>query len=157
MNSLRFIALPTQTVSALQNGRADANHQPPERRISDGDGVPCRHCLTDVAEGEPYLILAYRPFPEPQPYAEVGPIFLHAEPCRRYAETAEMPPMLARRDRFIIRGYNEQDRIIYGTGQVVDVQDLIEAAAGLLEQPEVRYLHVRSATNNCYQCRIESA
>ena len=26
---------------------------------------------------------------------------------------------------------------------------------GLLERPEVAYLLLRSATNNCYQCRIE--
>jgi hypothetical protein len=73
-----FKALPTETVRALQAGAADAYGMPPERKISDGDGVPCRHCLKNVGAGEPYLVLAYRPFPELQPYAETGPIFLHA-------------------------------------------------------------------------------
>ncbi len=60
---------------------------PPERRTSNGVGVPCRHCLRNVEAGRDYLILAYRPFPALQPYAETGPIFLHAEPCERALET----------------------------------------------------------------------
>ena len=67
----------------------DAHGQKPEKQISDGDGVPCRHCLTRVAKGEPYLVLAYRPFPRDQPYAETGPIFLHAEPCPRFEEDGD--------------------------------------------------------------------
>ncbi len=70
MTGLRFIALDTETVRALQAGAVDANGQTPERRVSDGSGVPCRHCLSDVAAGEPFLILAHRPFPEAQPYTK---------------------------------------------------------------------------------------
>ena len=55
----------------------------------------------------------------------------------------------------LIRGYGADDRIVYGTGQVVATAELATAAAQLLERPEVAYLHVRSASNNCYQCRIE--
>ena len=73
---LRYVALPTEDVRALQRGGPDAYGMVPERRVSDGDGVPCRHCLKNVAAGKDYLILAYRPFPELQPYAETGPIFL---------------------------------------------------------------------------------
>ena len=51
----------------------DANGLP-ERHVSEGTG-PCRHCLGEIAGSAPYLILAHRPFPKPQPYAEVGPIF----------------------------------------------------------------------------------
>ena len=64
---IRFVALPTEEVIALQSGGLDAHGQRPERQISDGEGVPCRHCLTRVAMGEPYLVLAYRPFPSDQP------------------------------------------------------------------------------------------
>lgn len=78
MTDLRFVAMPTETARSLQAGRGDANGQRPERHLSDGAGVDCRHCLRDVPAGEAYLILAYRPFPEAQPYAELGPIFLHA-------------------------------------------------------------------------------
>lgn len=157
MNSIYFSAMPTAVARAFQAGGLDANGQLPERHISDGDGIPCRHCLQDVAAGEPYLILAYRPFPAAQPYAELGPIFLHAEACERYPEHAELPPVVARSERLLLRGYNAHNRIVYGTGQIVPSAMIPTAAAELLQRPEVAYIHVRSATNNCYSCRIECA
>ena len=56
--TIRFESLPTDAVRALQAGGPDAYGNAPERRISNGNGVPCRHCLKYVAEGEPYLIVA---------------------------------------------------------------------------------------------------
>jgi hypothetical protein len=152
-----FKAMPTAEARHFQSGGADANGQTPERHVSDGDGVPCRHCLEDVAKGEGYLILAYRPFPGPQPYAETGPIFLHAEPCERAADAHHIPPPLARRKAHLIKGYGANDRIVYGTGQVVASADLEIAAADILARPDVAYVHVRSALNNCYTCRIDRA
>lgn len=155
MANLRFIALPTDAVRAAQAGAADANGQPPERHVSDGSGNPCRHCLTDIVEDAPFLILAWRPFGAAQPYAETGPVFLHAETCERYAETAVAPDMLLKRDRFLVRGYGDDDRIVYGSGQIVTSADLTRAASALLDRREIAYLHVRSGAYNCYQCRIE--
>jgi hypothetical protein len=154
--SIRFVALETAPVRALQAGGPDANAQAPERHISPGDGIPCRHCLTSVASGEPYLILAFRPFPAPQPYAEQGPIFLHADACRRYEPSAHVPDMLAS-PRYIVRGYDRADRIVYGGGRIVETSDIPSAARAMLEDARIAYLHVRSASNNCYQCRIERA
>ena len=65
--TLLYSGMPSDLAAAYRAGAPDANGQAPERRISDGDGVPCRHCLENVAAGEPYLVLAYRPFPAPQP------------------------------------------------------------------------------------------
>lgn len=155
MTNLRFIALDSDTVRALQAGAADANDQEPEHQVSDGGGNPCRHCLADIAEGAPFLVLAHRPFPAAQPYAEVGPIFLHAEDCPRYDETAGPPAMFTEREAVLIRGYGKDDRIVYGSGQVVPTEEIEASAAKLLQLPEIIYLHVRSASNNCYQCRVE--
>ncbi len=155
MTELNFVALATETVRALQAGSPDANGQAPERQVSDGSGLPCRHGLSDIAAGEPFLILAHRPFPESQPYAETGPIFLHAEPCERHGESAEVPALFLSRAQALIRGYGADDRIVYGTGQVVPSAEIAAVARDLLAAPEVAYLHLRSASNNCYQCRIE--
>ncbi len=155
MTELRFIALDTETVRALQAGNPDANGRVPERQVSDGSGVPCRHCLNDVAAGAPFLVLAHRPFPEAQPYAETGPIFIHAEACDRHAEGHDVPALFLSRERLLIRGYGGEDRIVYGTGQVVPSAEIGAVARSLLAAPEVAYLHLRSASNNCYQCRIE--
>ena len=157
MTQIRFMAMPTDIARAYQSGEPDAYGRVPEKRVSDGDGVPCRHCLTDVAAGEEYLILAHRPFPDVQPYAETGPIFLHAGPCQRHPEAVETPDMFLDREQYLMRGYGADDRILYGTGQIVPTTDLSAAAAGLLENPDVAYVHLRSASNNCFQCRIERA
>ena len=157
MSAVRYVSMPTEVAAAYWAGGPDANGQRPEVHVSDGGGVPCRHCQQDVAEGEPYLILAHRPFPEAQPYAEVGPIFLHAEPCARYPETGETPAMFLRRESYLVKGYDAEDRIVYGTGQIVPPQEMNRAAARMFEREDVRYVHVRSAQNNCFSCRIERA
>jgi hypothetical protein len=151
---VRFIALETELAARLQAGGPDANGQPPERQVATASGLPCRHCLADIQAGEPYLILAHRPFPAPQPYAELGPIFLHAEPCRRGGGTDEIPTFLDSPE-YIVRGYGSDHRIVYGTGRVAPTRSIPTVAAEMLSDPRVAYVHVRSATNNCYHCRIE--
>jgi hypothetical protein len=155
--AIRFTALPTDNVRALQRGGPDAYGFTPERKISDGDGVPCRHCLRNVRAGESYLILAYRPFSELQPYAETGPIFLHAEPCQRAEESDVLPELFRPTPDYILRGYGHDDRIVYGTGAVIPTSEVAARAEELFQRGDVAYVHMRSARNNCYQLRIERA
>ena len=147
-------ALLTDAVRALQAGGPDANGMPPERSVSDGAGNPCRHCLRPIPEGAPMLVLAYRPFPAPQPYAEIGPIFLCADPCERW-EGEGLPPIAHTSPDYLVKGYTGTDRIRYGTGAVVPVTELPARAEALLARGDIAYLHVRSARNNCYQFRID--
>jgi hypothetical protein len=151
---MRFVPIPTATARALQAGGPDANGQTPEQTVSDGGGNPCRHCLTMIPKGAAMLVLAHRPFPAPQPYAEVGPIFLCADPCAAGGGT-DLPEMLASPD-YIVRGYGADDRIVYGTGAVTPTPQIAARAAALLADPRVAYVHVRSARNTCFQVRIEA-
>lgn len=155
--NIKYVAMETKDARALQAGAADANGMAPERHISDGDGVPCRHCLRNVEKGAPCLVLAWRPFPAPQPYAEVGPIFLHAEPCERAPLAETLPEFFRASPDWIVRGYGLNNRIVYGTGSVVKSPEVNGRAQAIFEDPQVAYLHMRSARNNCFQCRIERA
>ncbi len=150
---MRYVAIPTGLARAYQSGGPDANGQVPERMISDGGGNPCRHCLKMIPHGAEMLVLAHRPFPAPQPYAEIGPIFLCASPCDA-GGGADLPEILASPD-YILRGYGTDDRIVYGTGRVIATEAIPAGATALLADPRVAYLHVRSARNNCFQCRID--
>lgn len=150
---MRFVPIPTGTVRAYQSGAPDANGQTPERHVSDGGGNPCRHCLRMIPKGAGMLVLAHRPFPAPQPYAEVGPIFLCAETCAPGAGRV-LPEMLSSPD-YILRGYGADERIVYGTGAVTPTARIAARAADLLADPRVAYVHVRSARNNCFQVRVE--
>lgn len=153
--TLRFIALPTEIARAYQAGAPDAYGAPPEHTQASGSANPCRHCLRPVPEGAGMLILAHRPFPAPQPYAETGPIFLCADTCVQ-GGGPDLPEILSAPD-YILRGYGADDRIVYGTGAVTPTALIPTRAAALLADPRVAYVHVRSARNNCYQCRIERA
>ncbi len=151
---VEFVALETKLVRRLQAGEPDANGQEPERQISSGGGTPCRHCLQQVEAGEEFLILSHRPFPNAQPYAEQGPIFLHARACGRHTCDGAVPAMLES-PQYIVRGYNAEDRIVYGTGKIVPTGEIPHAAQAMFDDEKIAYAHVRSAANNCYQCRID--
>ncbi|WFU49650.1 DUF1203 domain-containing protein [Sinorhizobium terangae] len=148
--------MPHNHAERLRGSALDAYGNQPERRISDGDGIPCRYCLRNVDRGEPYLVLAYRPFASAQAYAETGPIFLHADECTGH-DGQSLPPILAASKEYLLRGYGGDDRIVYGTGGVIAAERLTERAEELLARTDVDYVHVRSAKYNCYQCRIEIA
>ncbi|MFK7834656.1 MAG: DUF1203 domain-containing protein [Sulfitobacter sp.] len=151
---MHFTALSTASVRALQSGASDAYGAAPERHISDGDGNPCRHCLRDVPTGAEMLILAHRPFEGVHPYAETGPIFLCAAPCPR-GGGEKVPAILTTSPDYLLKGYSADDRIVYGTGAIVSSDEIAGYAAKVFEDDRVTYIHVRSARNNCYQCRID--
>jgi hypothetical protein len=147
--------IPTEAARQLLAGGLDANGQPALRRPAQGKANPCRHCLQLIAEGEEKLVLSYRPFGHPQPYAETGPIFLHAHQCPRY-EAGSFPPWFAWLTPAIVRGYGQDDWILYETGEVVAGTELHATCEQILSRPEVAYAHVRSRFN-CFQCRVDRA
>jgi len=157
MNRFQIHAMPTNQVRAYQRGGKDANGMVPEHHVSDGVGNPCRHCLQTIEKGADMLVLAYRPFAKPQPYAEIGPIFLHGSECQRYDLPYAFPEIFNRHDAVLVRGYGNDDRIQYQAAQIVPVNELNTQCTNMLSNPNVAYLHVRSKQYNCYQCRIERA
>ena len=101
------------------------------------------------------LVLAHRPFKTVQPYAEVGPIFICAHPCERPPDTSELPDILKTSPDYLIKGYDHDERIVYGTGAVVAQAALSDQVDRILSSPRVTFVHIRSARNNCYQVRAE--
>lgn len=151
---LNFEAIPTIDARNAQNGQPDANGQLPEHAISDGQGNPCRHCLTNIPKDAPMLILGYRPFPARQPYAELGPIFLCAGQCGRHKDSEFLPDIFKNTDNYLIRGYDAQDRIVYGSGQVTKTDLIQQAIKNGFTNSRIDYFHMRSASNNCFQAKV---
>ena len=152
---LAIRGLPTDVVERLRAGGPDAHGQPPLVRRAEGVANPCRHCLALFAEGEDKLVLAYRPFDALQPYAETGPIFLHRRPCARY-ESGALPGWFAFLDPALVRGYDGRNWIRYDTGRVVRGAEIAEQCAGILADPSIAFVDVRSKYG-CFQCRVERA
>lgn len=156
MSKLAFVPLPPEVVTHYRAGGLDANGRPPEPCISNGDGNPCRACLCDIAYGEPMLIVGHKPFASRQPYAETGPVFLHAKACEPPAQASAVPPVIAERDQFLIRGYSADERIVEHTGALIKTEDLEVACQTLFQRDTVAFIHIRSATNGCFQCRVDN-
>lgn len=151
--TLKVTGIATNQCEAIWRGGLDANGQLPQRQTATGGKNPCRHCLSLIPEGEPLLVLGYRPFAEVQPYAETGPIFLHATPCKRY-ESDALPVWFQYLDPAVVRGYDEKDWIRYDTGQIVRGEDITQTCEKILGDKTVAYVHVRSKFN-CFQCRVD--
>lgn len=150
----RFTALPTDLVKAYRNGAPDAHGNPPEHHVSTGTGNPCRHCLKNIPEGAPMLILTHKPFEGKHPYTEVGPIFLCADDCPS-GDAQTVPEILQTSPNYLLKGYSADDRIVYGTGETVPVSAMDAHLDAVFSNPKVAYIHARSARNNCYQLRID--
>jgi hypothetical protein len=152
---LSIVGISSEYVEVIRRGGTDANGQPALRRIAEGVANPCRHCLGLIAEGDEKLVLAYRPFDALQPYAETGPIFLHARGCARY-QGSDLPGWFAFMDPAIVRGYGRDHWIRYETGDVVPGAGIAAACRRILADAAVAYVHVRSKYN-CFQCRVDRA
>lgn len=160
--TVKFLPYDARFVHLVRAGGPDAYGNPAERVISDGGGNPCRNCLDEVPKGAQMLIVAARPFDKLQPYAETGPIFLCAE-CVPYAAPKEsqksgnggLPPVLAHRAEVLLKGYSKEQRIVYGTGKIVQQADILAYCASVFEDKQVAFIDARSAVNNCFTVRIQ--
>ncbi|KXF91006.1 DUF1203 domain-containing protein [Phaeobacter inhibens] len=154
---LEFHALPSEVVETIHRTGLVSYGDPVERHPSaEEGGMPCRHCLQNVPAGKPFLALAHRPFQGRNPFTETGLIYLCAEPCAR-ATPAPTSPQVLQAEAYILRGYSPEERIIYGTGAVTPRRQLVDYAAELLNCPDIAFVDLRSASNNCFLCRIRRA
>lgn len=147
--------LNTRTVDLLRAGGLDANQQEAVRVAADGSPSPCRHCLDLIESGADMLVLAHRPFDSVQPWAEIGPIFLHSEGCPRY-RSPDAPVWSRIADQALVRGYAANDVIRYDTGRIVPGSEIDAASRQILEDESVAYVHVRSKFN-CFLWRVDRA
>jgi hypothetical protein len=150
-SNFRIVPLATQVAEAAR--RAAASGAPDHAVIiaDSPSAFPCRHCLQWANPGERVILFPYASVPPGHPYSESGPIFVHAEPCERYAATEEYPADF-RKGR-VFRAYNEDyDMIDAEVANGAEPEAVIEK---LLKNPETALLHARSVTRGCYTFGIE--
>ena len=111
---------------------------------------PCRSCLRISKEPEDLIVLSYRPLEDTNPYAEIGPIFVHAHACEPYRERAFPPDFLER--ELVVRAYSHDGRI---ADAVVAAPGEAEAAAArFFEHDDVAEVHVRTRAYTCFTFKI---
>jgi hypothetical protein len=146
-----IVPLPSEVADAARRA-SDASA--PDHAVVTADsatGYPCRHCLRWAKPGERMILFPFAAIPPGHPYSETGPIFVHKQPCERYAVTGEYP--LDFRSGRVFRAYNsEYDMIDAKPVNGGEPEVVIET---LLQNPQTAFVDARSADRGCYTFRIE--
>lgn len=144
--------IPPEWLEAVRRDGADDAGERFEPFAAEEDGTPLRCCLREARAGERLALAAYRPDGTAGAYREIGPVFVHAEPCGGYAERDTYPAAFRHR-RQVLRAYDT-------TGRITDalVVEGIHAETGieqLLAGPDVATVHSRNVLYGCYMFTID--
>ncbi|MEM7094797.1 MAG: DUF1203 domain-containing protein [Actinomycetota bacterium] len=139
----------TELAAALERG-VDPAGNPIESFVDEDGGWPMRCCLRDSSPGDRIAIISWTPFPWTGPYAETGPIVVHATPGCSPSTADTLPADLDQRP-MVLRPYGHDRRIAYHrVRHVAADQGVAEQAAALLELDDVDFVHGRNLTGGCY-------
>lgn len=153
----------TLIVSAIDPVRLAAIRE----RGMDGDGNPVvafpaegwepLRCFLTIAEpGHPIALIAYSPLTTRSPWTETGPVFICATECAGYSAVTELPAR-QRTGPKILRTYRADGSLNYEHITLVGKGDDIEVPlAGLLDQPDVAFVHVRALLAQCFAYSVSA-
>jgi len=96
-------SLPVNLGARLLAAGVDDAGTPLEAHEDPDGGAPLRCCLRDSRPGERLVLAAVTPPGPRDAYREVGPVFLHAQPCAGPLD--EVPPFWSTR-RQVLRTYD---------------------------------------------------
>ena len=149
--TFRISPLPMDFASRIRHDMKDVfGHALTVRR--DASRHQCRACLRLTEPAEGCILLSYAPFASDQPYAEVGPIFIHERDCRFEGDADAYPVEFPRADA-VLRAYNAGDEI--EDAELVGNRPVEDVIARLFENPRVAYLHARNSAYGCFMFRID--
>ena len=155
MLPIRIVAIPTEVAEKVRTTlRAPVYGFPAHAELATDD-APCRHCLrTIVANKHHRILFTYDRFAGVESLPQPGPIYVHADTCRRYSADAGFPEELRGSPR-TIEAYARGRRLV-AQEYVADGKFEL-AIEKLFAHSEVDYLQVHSTTAGCFTFRIERA
>jgi hypothetical protein len=152
--ALKVSALPAPTLDRIRDRGIDDFGNPLVTSINqEAGGTPLRCCLQEAAVGEEVSLLAWCPAPKPGPYAETGPVFVHAGSCPGWSGSG-YPEGFRHRSQ-LLRAYNEAGWAV--DNQLIQGQDAEVALQSLLTRPDVAYVHSRNPMAGCYMFAVTAA
>jgi hypothetical protein len=150
--TLIYEAIPAPELARIRAAGRDEAGNPLVVRTAAEGGSPLRCCLREIRPGERVLLIAYTPPGTAGPYAERGPVFIHAEPCAGHPTPREYPPELSHR-RQVVRAYDRDGRIADGV-LVDDGRHAVSVIHELLDRPEIEVVHLRNVGYGCYNFAV---
>jgi hypothetical protein len=150
--SFRVTALDADELDEIRSRGVDAFGNAISISVDEEGGAPVRCCLTEAQPGERIALIAHRPFGSGGPFAEVGPVYVHAERCPGYQERHAYPAGFRHRAQ-VFRAYGHDGTIV--DAEMAAGDDAEDAIGRLLARPEVAFLHSRNVLYGCYMFAIE--
>lgn len=145
-------ALPPERLETIRQTGCDDGGNNGLRHLTAEGGEPLRCCLRIAEANEVLVLIAYRPFERPGPYAETGPVFIHAEKCEGY-NRPERYPADFRDWQQVFRCYNSGGDIV--GGRLTRAGDSPEEVISeLFVDPAVGRIHTRNVIYGCYMLEI---
>ena len=132
--------------------RAPGCGHPVHREVARGTG-PCRECLCAFDVGrEERLLFTYNPFwADVEQLAQPGPVFIHAAECdldstQAYPKGLTSLPVVAQAHHD--DGTTSAPRALMAGSEA-------DSLRTWLDEPSVRFLHLRHADAGCYVARVD--
>jgi len=146
--NMKYTPIPQEVAEqARRTLRDEFGHQ---LRVERNQG-PCRICLGSSKEPEDLILLSYQPLADTNPYAEIGPIFIHPHTCARY-DSREFPADFLDRE-LVVRAYDADGRIADAAVAAPGEAEAVSAA--FLTNRDVAEVHVRSRSYTCFLFKVE--
>ena len=148
----RIIPLDKDFLNRIrERGHADFGNPLVPTANADEGGTPLRCCLREAGVGERVALIAYQPASIGGPYAEVGPVFIHADECSGYDPHDVYPEEFRHRTQ-ILRAYDRKGCQL--DNQIVDGVEVEARISELLARVDVAFIHSRNVLAGCYMFGI---
>jgi hypothetical protein len=156
MTNFRVFPIPSSVALRIRETRLDDfGHHLTISVATENDTGPCRSCLKIFLPGEGRILFSYAPNQFDHPYNEIGPIYIHERDCQPYGEHDAFPLELRTRQPITLRCYASDGMMI--DGELVGQRPVEGVIEKMFENPQIKYLHARTASVGCYIARIERA
>ena len=154
VSTLSFQALPPEELHRIREAGIDDFGHHLRVLVNDHEpGTPLRCCLREAHVGERVALIAWRPL-EHAPdsvYAEVGPVFIHADDCPGYQDDRLYPEGFRHR-RQVLRSYTAAGDMLDTT--IADGNTAETAILELLAAPDAAVVHSRNVQAGWYMFAI---
>ena len=155
MPQFRCVPIAARTATRWRATGRDDRGQALHRRVVDGPGFPCRHCLQLGEVGEAMLLGSYD-LPHPQGvYWTPSPIFLHARDCVRFEAAGVVPPVVLANGLVSVRCYDAAELCLYDLGAVSEGREVAAPLARALADPRTCYINIHTARPGCLLTAVE--
>jgi hypothetical protein len=147
-------ALPAGELARIRaTGIDDFGHPLRTTVVDEEPGTPLRCCLREAKVGEQVALIAWRPLREAPDsvYAEVGPVFVHADACPGFQDDQSYPQGFRHRQQ-VLRSYSATGDMLDAV--ITDGSGAEDAIAGLFARPDAAVVHSRNVAAGCYMFAV---